>query len=602
METLCIVTATTGNPYLSNCIQSVHIQTHPLHHLIVIDGPEYTRDASFIIDSLPPPPHIKRSVIQLHENTGKEYVCHRIIAAAAFLCNEKWISYLDEDNMLHQDYSEMVMTALTRNPKASWGFVLRCIIDADGKYICDDICESLGSIMPTYSGIHVNDRLVDTNCMLWSVPAAVKYASCWYKKARVHGVLDGDRTVTQAALANEVGAHFSILKPLIKYRCTNIQRQTYFLHGNDKYSHLSGIVTTTNPFVYVFHFDRERTHLLFNRSDHTPLQEWCMTLIDLLKDSFICLNGFASHGIFHPGSLILLNVCHPDMLPIASIVEQAKRYNCTVIHNSSLESPNCRHQQQFSKEYLQQFDHILTFWDHILETFPTKAVYMPHNARFFSHAHTVNAACKQYDTADKRPFSVSLCLACRPYNMTYCINGIELHALDYKRETYIRGLRNALVHGHGWKEACSRWTDADKQHCVVEDIANRMDDPIHPIQVYNRSTFALIVENCDAAGYVSEKVQDCFLAGTIPIYVGHDPSTILPSGTYIDGSGFEDGYELQQYIDTLTHTEVSAYKAEIQNKRLHFILNRGSQALLRAVEQIVAIKYSSSQQSYTHLS
>ena len=54
-------------------------------------------------------------------------------------------------------------------------------------------------------------------------------------------------------------------------------------------------------------------------------------------------------------------------------------------------------------------------------------------------------------------------------------------------------------------------------------------------------TFALIVENCDAQGYASEKLYDALIAGAIPLYYGHVPAQLrIPRKDRKDRKGRKD--------------------------------------------------------------
>ena len=75
------------------------------------------------------------------------------------------------------------------------------------------------------------------------------------------------------------------------------------------------------------------------------------------------------------------------------------------------------------------------------------------------------------------------------------------------------------------------------------------------VQIYQRYTFALIIENCDAEGYVSEKFYDAICAGCVPLYWGNPSSRVkLPQDMYIDIRGFP-GQQLSGYSHTCSHSK-----------------------------------------------
>ena len=581
---LCTVTATIGSPCLANNLLSVNRQTTALHHFIVVDGTPYWERTKTILENIPPATHITRSVVWLPHNTGREYVCHRIVAASAFLVNEPYITFLDEDNEMKDQYVDRIMHHIRQHTGCTWGFFLRDIVDQDSAFVCHDSCESLGSIAPTFFGSHANDRLVDTNCFVMTTAAAVKFAACWYVKAKQPGVLDGDRRVTQAILAHEQGKHFIIRESLVNYRVDDPKKHLFFTHGNDKMDIHTRFLRTATHLVYIFHFNKEQTHAIFSPTRiKKPLDEWCMTLLDhmLEQPEFCVLDGFASHGIFAPNSYIILNICHPDMLPCQEIRERAALYGCKVIANMALESPNIRHQPQFHRDALDAYDGILTFWPHIRQLFPHKAVHMPHNARFFATETQVTSHLMPEGA--HRPYQVSICLECRPFDSTYTINGQVLQALDFMRERLVTGLRNVVVRGGGW-------AGVEGVHFFDDFHGPRHMDTVHPIDVYRTSTFALIVENCDCPGYVSEKVQDAFMAGSIPLlYNGGHSIMLPPEGTFIEINHIKHGTQLQALLDSLSDNVIRDMQERIRRTRTDYILSRGSPAFTQAVKNCITL-------------
>jgi hypothetical protein len=593
---VCTVTATTGSPFLVDNLLSVNRQSFHdlgpnevvLHHLVVVDGEQFHARTRDILDRVPAARHIKRSVLWLPENTGKEYVCHRIVAAAAFLVNEPYITFLDEDNEMKEEYVARVSHHIRNHPGCTWGFFLRDIIDELSNYVCDDSCESLGSIAPTFFGSQANDRLVDTNCFVMTTKAAVKFSACWYVRAKQPGVLDGDRRVTQAILAHEHGNHFIIREGLVNYRVCDEDKRLFFQHGNAKMYKHTRYLRTARHLVYVFHFNKQQTHAIFSATNRSPMGEWCMTLLDtLIRDEDVCvLDGFKTNGVFAPGSYVLLNICHPDMLPCGEIRERAGVFGCKVIANMALESPNFRHQTQFQREVLAKFDGLLTFWPHIVKTFPTKAVLMPHNARFFSNESQL--ANHLVQVGHERPYQVSICLERRDFDETYVIDGQVLRALDFMRERLVRGLRSVVVRGRGWDTVVGMEKGV---HLFDGYTGDRQHDTVHPIDVYRRSTFTLIVENCDCPGYVSEKAQDAYMAGSIPLVYngGHDISTILPRGTYLMINDISSGLELQEFLDTVTDDTIRGMQERIDATRSDYILSRGSVTYMKAVKDCITL-------------
>lgn len=75
-----------------------------------------------------------------------------------------------------------------------------------------------------------------------------------------------------------------------------------------------------------------------------------------------------------------------------------------------------------------------------------------------------------------------------------------------------------------------------------------------------RYQFALCLENSSFPGYISEKIFDCFFAGTVPIYLGApDVQDYVPAETYVDLRQFRDYAALEQFLDSLDEAATRRY-------------------------------------------
>lgn len=72
--------------------------------------------------------------------------------------------------------------------------------------------------------------------------------------------------------------------------------------------------------------------------------------------------------------------------------------------------------------------------------------------------------------------------------------------------------------------------------------------------------FNLCFENCAFPGYVTEKIFDCLLAGTIPVYFGApDISDFVPSDCYIDYRDYGNFKDLQYALENMPEEEATNY-------------------------------------------
>jgi len=204
---VAVVTPTIASEHLTKCIDSVDKQTYEnIVHYIFIDGCQYEPKArEMLVGSS------KTRMIELEENVGKGWYGHRVYAACSFLVNADVICYLDEDNFFEPNHIETVVKKLQEGN--DWVYSLRNIYDKEGKFLCEDNCESLGK-WPVYFNPEVHH--IDTSCFAIRRDIAVHIGHSWY------GQWGADRQF------------FGALKKYFpKYDCTNQYTTNYRLDGNE---------------------------------------------------------------------------------------------------------------------------------------------------------------------------------------------------------------------------------------------------------------------------------------------------------------------------------------------------------------------------------
>ena len=203
---VAIVTPTIASEHLAKCIDSVDKQTYEdIVHYIFIDGCQYEPKAREILVG-----SSKTRMIELEENVGKGWYGHRVYAACSFLVNADVICYLDEDNFFEPNHIETVVKKLQEGN--DWVYSLRNIHDKEGKFLCEDNCESLGK-WPVF----FDDKVfhIDTSCFAIRRDVAVRIGHAWY------GQWGADRQF------------FNALKSNFKnYDCTGHYTVNYRLDGN----------------------------------------------------------------------------------------------------------------------------------------------------------------------------------------------------------------------------------------------------------------------------------------------------------------------------------------------------------------------------------
>ena len=80
-------------------------------------------------------------------------------------------------------------------------------------------------------------------------------------------------------------------------------------------------------------------------------------------------------------------------------------------------------------------------------------------------------------------------------------------------------------------------------------------------ETLSRYRFAVCYENQILKGWITEKIFDCFRAGTVPVYWGAtDIEDYVPADSFIDFRRF-DGYPaLREFLHSLSDDEVEAYR------------------------------------------
>lgn len=116
----------------------------------------------------------------------------------------------------------------------------------------------------------------------------------------------------------------------------------------------------------------------------------------------------------------------------------------------------------------------------------------------------------------------------------------QLHDYRYQAIEHFKDKQGFDLYGRGWG-----------------DFAKECDDKLESLRQYN---FCLCFENGSYPGYVTEKIIDCFVAGTIPIYVGpKDTLGLIATGGWIDPGGTDRGFEyVEGYMNSLTEPEAES--------------------------------------------
>lgn len=123
-------------------------------------------------------------LVYLPENTGGGgFYGYRVYAGFAHLLNEDTILFLDEDNWYDENHVSSVVEALLHSsPDVGFTFSLRKVCDKDGRFICEDNCESLGNYAPVWNcDPQRPSYLIDTSAYAFKRAFLLGVSSLWHR-------------------------------------------------------------------------------------------------------------------------------------------------------------------------------------------------------------------------------------------------------------------------------------------------------------------------------------------------------------------------------------------------------------------------------------
>lgn len=564
---IAVITATTGGEFLEECVRSVQAQTIPnVDHYVVVDGPEHEARVRSTVNEFEGRGVVK--VVTVPQNVGSGgWNGHRVYGAMPWLVDPRtdFVAFLDDDNRFDPDHLRDLAKAVVGG-RVPWGFSLRRIVDAAGRDVCPDNCESLGGICPTVNG--PSDRLIDTSCYLVNRELAIAASPNWNHRFRNPAGTEADRELAKWLLSS--APHVCVRSHSLQYRVGSSSRSVtadFFKRGNE----LMGYDFAAKPDLYVFHFSAEATARFLatrrKRDRSYALDEWQMTLLNGLDASHNLLDGYACAPNIPPGAVVYVSMCMPDSVPWSLLEERRDLWKI----GYTLESPNIRHSAQWDPVLLaKHFDVVLTYWTPLLEDPRVRTVRCAHNTHHLDLDDPLDRQNLRTNEGTGR--SCAMVLERRDLSGAYQVPNTrtKLRCLDPLRETLVRDLEDVTVFGTGWDSACRRNPGIKLGHAL-----HRSRDPRSSVDILSEFTFALIVENCDAEGYVSEKLYDALMAGCVPLYYGNSFLDIpegADDGVYLDlkaffGSGDIDSRKLRDFLGSLTDDRVAAWKRRVADRR-----------------------------------
>lgn len=114
--------------------------------------------------------------------------------------------------------------------------------------------------------------------------------------------------------------------------------------------------------------------------------------------------------------------------------------------------------------------------------------------------------------------------------------------------------------GQGWENPVPGF-ERQLRPCIVKCGRGPIPGGDEPkLNVLSQYKFSLCFENTSFPGYITEKIFDCFFAGTIPVYLGApDISDYVPAETFVDYRQFKSHDELNDFLNSMSEQEAQSY-------------------------------------------
>lgn len=135
----------------------------------------------------------------------------------------------------------------------------------------------------------------------------------------------------------------------------------------------------------------------------------------------------------------------------------------------------------------------------------------------------------------------------------------ELYSKRIEAVGRLHPLQAINLYGRGWDRWWTRQAASSAYWRYLRTIRANYRGPVtSKMDTLSQYRFSLCFENMPMLGYVTEKIFDCFYAGTVPVYLGaQDISDLIPPDAYIDMRDFgSDNYEaMWDYVRSMPDAE-----------------------------------------------
>lgn len=163
----------------------------------------------------------------------------------------------------------------------------------------------------------------------------------------------------------------------------------------------------------------------------------------------------------------------------------------------------------------------------------------------------------------------------------------ELYSQRIEAIAQLHQLDAIDLYGRGWDKTFSRhnawWPFWKNRHSVTKVYQGMCASKMEVLANYR---FSLCFENMPMSGYITEKIFDCFYAGTVPIYWGApDIEKYIPQDCYIRFEQFQNYQEMWTAVSNMSFDEWRNYR--IAAKR--YLSSQGFTRHFHALENMMNI-------------
>lgn len=163
-----------------------------------------------------------------------------------------------------------------------------------------------------------------------------------------------------------------------------------------------------------------------------------------------------------------------------------------------------------------------------------------------------------------------------PFNLKGFLRQCKYWFLQFRSPSYGASIKNSLhnerleiidyflksdrlnLYGSGWGSLSNlpkKW-NMRLSTMISKRYFGRCENKLEALSRYR---FSICFENMRLAGYMTEKIIDCFVAGVIPIYLG-DPRVqeSIPKDAYIDAREFSSLADLDKRLQSIDENQANA--------------------------------------------